>query len=109
MKQKDLLRSAVDFKLTVKDSLGFDLAQVCSGGVATDEINPSTLESRLHRGLYLQGNFLILTEHAEAITFSGHGPAEPWPESTEQRSLYDTDQPAEASDQSYGSRPETED
>ena len=60
MKQKDPLRSAVDFKLIVKDSLGFDLAQVCSGGVATDEINPSTLESRLHRGLYFAGNFLII-------------------------------------------------
>ena len=33
-------------------------AQVCSGGVATDEINPSTLESRLHRGLYFAGELL---------------------------------------------------
>ena len=30
----------------------------CSGGVATDEINPSTLESRLHRGLYFAGELL---------------------------------------------------
>ena len=58
IKQKDPLRSAVDFKLTVKDSLGFDQAQVCSGGVATNEVNPSTLESRLHRGLYFAGELL---------------------------------------------------
>lgn len=58
MKQKDPLKAAVDFMLTVKGSLGFEQAQVCSGGVATDEINPSTLESRLHRGLYFAGELL---------------------------------------------------
>lgn len=58
MKQTDPLKAAVDFMLTVKGSLGFEQAQVCSGGVATDEINPSTLESRLHRGLYFAGELL---------------------------------------------------
>ena len=101
------MKAAVDFMLTVKGSLGFEQAQVCSGGVATDEINPQLWNPDFTEVFILQGNFLILTEHAEAITFSGHGPAKRG-RNARSKGAYLRDQPAEASGQSYGSRPETE-
>ena len=39
-------------------SSGFDEAVVTSGGVDTDEIDPSTMESRLVKGLYFAGEVL---------------------------------------------------
>ncbi len=44
--------------LTISDTNGFDSAQVCAGGVATEEINPGTMESFLHSGLYIAGELL---------------------------------------------------
>ena len=37
---------------------GYRRAEVTGGGVALDEIDPRTLESRLHPGLYLCGEIL---------------------------------------------------
>ena len=37
---------------------GYKRAEVTGGGVALDEIDPRTLESRLHPGLYLCGEIL---------------------------------------------------
>ncbi len=37
---------------------GFDRAMVTRGGVDLDEVNPKTMESRLHRGLYFAGEVL---------------------------------------------------
>ncbi|HOT03795.1 MAG TPA: NAD(P)/FAD-dependent oxidoreductase [Methanolinea sp.] len=37
---------------------GFDRAMVTRGGVDLDEVNPKTMESRLHRGLYFTGEVL---------------------------------------------------
>jgi predicted Rossmann fold flavoprotein len=37
---------------------GFKKAEVTGGGVALDEVDPSTLESRRHRGLFLCGELL---------------------------------------------------
>lgn len=42
----------------ITGSKDFDLAQVCSGGVDTKEVNPKTMESRLVKGLYLAGEIL---------------------------------------------------
>lgn len=56
--QKDLIRGITDFRLTVKNGLSFEQAQVCSGGVDTSEVHSKTMESRLHKGLYFAGELL---------------------------------------------------
>ena len=57
-KEKELNRlSAVmkEYKVTVSDTFGLEKAQVTAGGVATEEICVDTMESLLHRDLYLLG------------------------------------------------------
>jgi predicted Rossmann fold flavoprotein len=46
------------FPMTVTGSKGPSAAQVMSGGVDTAEVDPSTMESRLVRGLYFAGEIL---------------------------------------------------
>ena len=43
---------------TVDGTQGFAQAQVTAGGVLTDEVVPSTMQSRLFDGLYLAGEVL---------------------------------------------------
>ena len=78
LKQKDPYRAVTAFPLELKGTSGFEQAQVCTGGVDTGEVDPETLESLLHKGLYLQGNFSTSTVPAAAIIYSGHGRAEQW-------------------------------
>ena len=49
---------AADFMLTIKGVKGFDSAQVTAGGIAADEFDPVTLESRLDKGLHAAGEVL---------------------------------------------------
>lgn len=49
---------AADFSLSVKGLKGFDSAQVTAGGVAADEFDPATLESRLAPGIHAAGEVL---------------------------------------------------
>lgn len=44
--------------LPIQDTNGFENAQVCAGGVRTDEVNPRTMESKRVKGLYLVGELL---------------------------------------------------
>ncbi len=44
--------------LPVTGTLGYEKAEVTAGGVALDEVNPSTLESRKAPGIYLCGEIL---------------------------------------------------
>ena len=44
--------------LTVKGTGGFEEAVITRGGVSVKEVNPSTMESRLVRGLYFAGEVL---------------------------------------------------
>jgi predicted flavoprotein YhiN len=46
------------FVLPWTGSEGYKKAEVTGGGVALDEVNPRTLESRRHAGLYLCGEML---------------------------------------------------
>ncbi len=46
--------------LPIVGTLGFEKAEVTSGGVALDEVDPKTLESRLVPGLYFAGEVLDL-------------------------------------------------
>ena len=43
---------------TVLDTMGFDQAQVSSGGVSLSEVSPQTMESKLRPGLYFAGELL---------------------------------------------------
>ena len=44
--------------LPVAGTRGYTYAEVTAGGVALDEIDPSTMASRICRGLYLVGEIL---------------------------------------------------
>lgn len=46
------------FKTNITGTLGFEEAQVTSGGVSTDEINPKTMESLITPGLYFTGEII---------------------------------------------------
>lgn len=46
------------FPVTITGTQSFDKAQICAGGVRTDEICPETMESRRTRGLYITGELL---------------------------------------------------
>lgn len=54
----DLENAIQAFPLQVTGGMDFRQAQVCSGGVDTDEIDPVTMESRLHPGLYFAGELV---------------------------------------------------
>ena len=51
----DLIMS---FKIEVKDTLSYENAQVCSGGVYLNEIDTNTMESLKVKGLYVTGELL---------------------------------------------------
>ena len=46
--------------LPIQGTLGFEKAEVTSGGIALDEVDPRTLESRIVPGLHLAGEILDL-------------------------------------------------
>lgn len=55
-----LARLCGDLPLTIPATEGWSRAMVTRGGVALDEIDPHTLQSRLVRGLYLAGEVVDL-------------------------------------------------
>ena len=46
------------FKFTVNGSKGYKGAEVATGGVNTKEVDPKTMESKLHKGVYFTGEVL---------------------------------------------------
>ena len=58
--RKRLVAGIKGLRLTVSGTLGFAKAEVTSGGVALDEVEPKTLESRLQPGLHFIGEVLDL-------------------------------------------------
>lgn len=46
------------FYVPISDTRSFARAQICAGGVRTDEICPQTMESKMVKGLYLTGELL---------------------------------------------------
>lgn len=56
--QKKLLSVIKEFALEVTDGLAFAQAQVCSGGVDTQELRSATMESRICPNLYITGELL---------------------------------------------------
>ncbi len=45
-------------EFTIKDTKGAKKAEVMAGGVSTNEIDPKSLESKLHKGLYFCGEMI---------------------------------------------------
>jgi predicted Rossmann fold flavoprotein len=58
--RRRLVLACKDLRLPVAGTLGFGKAEVTSGGVALDEVDPATLESRLCPGLFFAGEVLDL-------------------------------------------------
>lgn len=61
LREPDLLklsRQIKNFKIRINATNTFDFAQVTCGGVSTKEIDSSTMESKIKRGLYLAGELV---------------------------------------------------
>ena len=52
---------------------GYRTAEVTAGGVDTDELSSTTMESKIVPGLYLSAKSSMLPAISAALTFSGHG------------------------------------
>lgn len=58
MEQEKLINNLVSFELYITETNSYDESQVCSGGVSLEEINLSTMESKLVPNLYITGELL---------------------------------------------------
>ena len=56
--RRRLTRALLDTVLPVRDSRGYNYAEVTAGGVPLDEVDPATMQSRLVPGLYFAGEIL---------------------------------------------------
>lgn len=56
--RRRLVKLLKNFKLTICGARPIDEAIVTAGGISTDEINPSTMESKLIKGLFLAGEVI---------------------------------------------------
>ena len=54
----DLVNQIKEWKIPISDTNSFEQAQVSAGGADTSEITPSTMESKLVKGLYLTGELI---------------------------------------------------
>jgi predicted Rossmann fold flavoprotein len=75
--RRRLVRALVDFPLPVRDSRGFTYAEVTSGGVPLDEVDPRSMASRRCPGLWLAGEILDVDGRIGGFNFqwawsSGH-------------------------------------
>ena len=55
---KSLVNALCHNSVIVEKSRGFEFAQVCAGGIKTEEINTTTLESKIVDGLFFTGEIL---------------------------------------------------
>ena len=53
-----LCRLLKSLRITIKGTNDFDQAQICAGGVRTEEVDPKTMESHYVSGLYFAGELL---------------------------------------------------
>jgi len=56
--RRRLLNALLAWPLPVRDSRGYNYAEVTAGGIALEEIDPATMQSRLCPGLFLVGEIL---------------------------------------------------
>lgn len=57
-KWRAFARTCKSFPVQITETNSFRKAQVCAGGIRTDEIWPNSMESRLVKGLYVTGEIL---------------------------------------------------
>lgn len=57
-KRRALVHALTAFPLDIVDGRGYNYAEVTSGGVRLEEVNPKTMESRLAPGLHFVGEIL---------------------------------------------------
>ena len=53
-----LCRLLKSLRITIKGTNDFEQAQICAGGVRTEEVDPKTMESHYVSGLYFAGELL---------------------------------------------------
>ena len=58
VKIKELASVLKGMELEVTDTNSWDNAQVMAGGISTKQINKDTMESKLHKGLYVTGEIM---------------------------------------------------
>jgi predicted flavoprotein YhiN len=58
--RRRLVAALKEMSVPIRGTLGFEKAEVTSGGIALDEVDPRTLESRLVPGLHFAGEVLDL-------------------------------------------------
>ena len=56
--RRRLAHALAEWKLPISDTRGYNYAEVTAGGVALQEIDPATMESRVCAGLYLVGEVI---------------------------------------------------
>jgi len=56
--RRRLIHALLETTLRVRDSRGYNYAEVTAGGIPVTEIDPATMESRVRPGLYLVGEVL---------------------------------------------------
>ena len=56
--RRSVVRALTEMPLRVRDSRGYNYAEVTAGGIPLAEIDPATMESRVCPGLYLVGEIL---------------------------------------------------
>ena len=52
------MRGLLETRLDVRDSRGYNFAEVTAGGIPLEEIDPARMESRICPGLFLVGEIL---------------------------------------------------
>lgn len=56
--RRRLLAEVLEWRLPVRESRGYNVAEVTAGGVPLSEVDPATMESRRSSGLFLVGEIL---------------------------------------------------
>ncbi|WP_169973167.1 BaiN/RdsA family NAD(P)/FAD-dependent oxidoreductase [Tautonia rosea] len=69
--RRRLLAGIKSLRIPIAGTLGFAKAEVTSGGVALDEVDPATLESRVQPGVHLIGELLDLDGRIGGYNFQG--------------------------------------
>ena len=58
VENKNYMIDLTNYELEIVSSKSYNSAQVCTGGVDTNEIDSSTMESKKQKGLYIIGELL---------------------------------------------------
>ena len=67
--RRRMIHALLETPLDVRDSRGYAYAEVTAGGIALDEIDAATMESRRCRGLYLVGEMLDIDGRLGGFNF----------------------------------------